>query len=63
MKSTLAFIIAFFSLLPIVMAQPPGDPGGGSDPDVPITGIEVLLGVGGVLGARKLMKRKKSRKV
>ncbi len=63
MKSTFPFIIVFFSLLPTAMAQPPGDPGGGSDPDVPITGIEVLLGVGGALGARKLMKRKKSRKV
>jgi hypothetical protein len=35
-----------------VLAQP-GDPAG--DPDVPITGIELLLAAGGLLGARKLL--------
>jgi hypothetical protein len=39
-----------------------GDPGGGEDPDeVPITGIEILIGAGGALGLKKLLnKRKKS---
>lgn len=62
MKSILVFLFIFFSLISSTMAQPPGDPGGGSDPDVPITGIEVLLGLGGAFGAKKLMKRKKSLK-
>lgn len=63
MKSLLIFLFIFFSLITLSLAQPPGDPGGGSDPDVPITGIEILLGLGGALGAKKLMKRKKSLKV
>lgn len=39
------------------MAQP-GDPGG--DPDVPISGIEVLIGAGALLGAKKIYTRRKS---
>jgi hypothetical protein len=35
----------------------PGDPT--TDPDVPITGIEVLLGIGGLYGAKKIMERRK----
>jgi len=39
----------------------PVDPASGGDPDVPITGIEILLGIGGFLGARKAyLNRKKS---
>ena len=41
----------------IAIAQP-GDPGGGEDADVPIGGIEILIGIGGVLGGRKLFKRR-----
>lgn len=39
-----------------VEAQPtnPND-----DPDVPISGIEILLGLGGLYGAKKLMNGKK----
>jgi hypothetical protein len=38
-----------------------GNPGGGGGTPVPITGIEVLLGLGGALGAKKLVgKLKKS---
>lgn len=38
----------------------PGDPG--TDPDVPISGIEILIGLGGLLGAKKIFdaKRKKN---
>lgn len=32
----------------------PGDPGG--DPDVPISGIEILLVAGGLLGVRRFFK-------
>lgn len=41
----------------IALSQP-GDPGGGTDPDVPIGGIEILLGIGGMLGGRKLLKKR-----
>ena len=50
----LLFIFAHASLL--LYAQP-GDPGG--DPDVPISGIELLIAAGGVLGAKKFFNRKK----
>lgn len=50
-------ILALFFMPAIVMAQP-GDPGG--DPDVPITGIEFLLGGGALLGVRHLIGRLKS---
>ena len=42
-------------------AQPGGggDPGGG--PPVPITGIELLLAIGGALGIKRLMGSKKSK--
>jgi hypothetical protein len=41
---------------PTIQAQP-GDPGG--DPDVPISGVEWLIGAGGIYGIRKLMKKNK----
>ena len=40
----------------VTLAQP-GDPN--IDPDVPITGIEILLAIGGILGFRKLISSKK----
>lgn len=40
----------------VTLAQP-GDPN--IDPDVPITGIEILLAIGGILGFRKLASSKK----
>lgn len=54
MKKLLLLLIigsAFF----ITNAQP-GDPG--PDPDVPITGIEILIGIGGVVGGRKLLQKR-----
>lgn len=42
------------SLLTILITNAqPGDPGG--DPDVPISGIEILLAVGGFFGIKKLL--------
>lgn len=40
----------------VAFAQP-GDPN--EDPDVPITGIEILLMAGGALGIKKLIQHKK----
>lgn len=51
---SLIMICSFMSL-----AQPGGDPGGGGNPTVPISGIEILLGVGGLYGARKFLQKKK----
>lgn len=37
----------------------PGDPS--NDPDVPITGIEILLALGGILGLRRFISSKQRR--
>jgi hypothetical protein len=50
-----ALVISMFSPFGVVTAQP-GDPG--TDPDVPITGIEVLIGAGGAFGIKKLMEKR-----
>jgi hypothetical protein len=39
----------------------PGDPGGGGNP-TPISGIEILIGGGAVIGLRKYLQRNKSGK-
>lgn len=54
------FLILLFILLPLLGISQPGDPGG--DPDVPITGIEFLVGGGALLGIRKIIATRKSRK-
>ena len=38
---------------------PPGDPI--TDPDVPISGVEILLLAGGIFGAKKYLDHKKDR--
>ena len=58
MNIRLIFIAILFFLPAFIFAQP-GDPGG--DPDVPITGIEILLMAGGALGIKRLMGNKKSK--
>ncbi len=52
-------LIAIVLLVPGVVFAQPGDPGG--DPDVPITGIEILLALGGMLGIKKLIGKKGSK--
>jgi hypothetical protein len=53
MKGWLLAILMFVSF---VSVSQPGGPGGGGDPDVPITGIEYLLGLGALFGARRILK-------
>jgi hypothetical protein len=64
LKIKLFLLCTFVFLMQgIVFAQviPPADPS--SDPDVPITGIEILIGAGALIGARKIASlRKKSGK-
>lgn len=62
----IVLLVVFILVVVIVSAQPGGGPGGGGDPGngnpVPISGLELLLGAGAFLGARKLkkMRNKKS---
>jgi hypothetical protein len=60
MKARNYYLIFCFCVVSIssVFAQP-GDPGG--DPDVPITGIEILIGAGGVLGLKKAWENRKKK--
>lgn len=44
-------LIALLLTFSFTVSAQPGPP---DDPDVPITGIEILMGVGGLLGLRKL---------
>jgi hypothetical protein len=53
MKARYFFAIIILSVASITVGNAqPVDPGG--DPDVPITGIEILIGAGGALGLKKL---------
>lgn len=45
---------------PVFCGAQPGDPG--TDPDVPITGIEYLLGGGALYGLRQLVRKEKRTK-
>lgn len=60
MKRTGFILLILVLCLPLFVLAQPGDPGG--DPDVPITGIEILLAMGGFLGLRKFMNSKKENK-
>ena len=53
-------LIIIFILMPILGICQPGNPGGG-DPDVPITGIEILLATGGAIGIKKLINSRKNK--
>ena len=50
----ICFLLCLCALSTTGLSQP-GDPG--TDPDVPISGIEWLLAAGGMLGARKIYNR------
>lgn len=55
-------LISFCLLTGLIASAQPGDPCPGGppcDPDVPITGIELLLAMGGFLGLRKLFMNSK----
>jgi hypothetical protein len=60
-KRILFFLIAL-AISTLCFSQPPGDPAGGVKPDdtVPITGIEILIIAGGLLGIKRFLKDKKS---
>ena len=60
MRFITPLLILILVLLPLLGICQPGDPGG--NPDVPITGIEFLIGGGALLGLREIVARIKSRK-
>lgn len=47
-----------FCLLVLTASAQPGPP---PDPDVPITGIEILLGIGGLFGVKRLYDSRKKK--
>jgi len=57
MKITKFLLFGFTMVFSITLnAQPPGDDNGGTKPgSVPITGIEYLIGLGGLFGIWKIM--------
>lgn len=52
-------ILSFLVVTCTTAVAQPGDPD--EDPDVPITGIEILLMAGGALGVKKLIQSRKKR--
>jgi hypothetical protein len=60
-KSLKKFLVIIFLLSPTGLAFcQPGDPMTDPDPTVPITGIELLIGAGALLGAFKALEKKKN---
>ncbi|GAA0193223.1 hypothetical protein GCM10009122_56220 [Fulvivirga kasyanovii] len=61
----LIILVGALLLLPLTMKGQPtgGGPGGGGDPDVPISGIEILLLSGGALGAGRLLSLSRKNRV
>lgn len=53
-------VVLFFWATSFAYCQP-GDPGGGGKPGVPITGIEYLIGLGGLFGVRKIVRSFRNR--
>ncbi len=58
-KKSVVFVALTFICVVVTYGQPnvegpPNNPGGDPDNPVPITGIEVLLGMGAIFGAKKL---------
>lgn len=54
-KTVVLFFVLLFWGMSVASFAQPGDPG--TNPDVPVTGIEWLLVAGGIFGARKIYNR------
>jgi len=57
-KKLILFSLFLFTFI-LAEAQPPGDPNVDPDNPVPLSGIEILLASGALLGARRFMQYKK----
>ena len=60
--SRTSMLVLIFCLASFLAMSQPGDPGGGGNPTVPISGLEFLLGGGALIGLRKIISQIKSRK-
>jgi hypothetical protein len=58
---TLVFCLAIIIGAATSTFAQPGDPGGGGDPDVPISGIEILIALGSLLGIGRFFTRSKAK--
>jgi hypothetical protein len=55
-------VLLFLFLVTPCFSQPGSNPGGGGKPGgVPITGIEILVAVGGLIGLKKIFDSRKSK--
>lgn len=52
------YLVVLFLICANVLLAQPGDPGGGGNPTVPISGIELLIGVGAAYGITRKWLRK-----
>jgi hypothetical protein len=60
-KTIIVFILLISGHFSFAQPTPPGDPG--PDPDtVPISGIEVLIGAGALLGGKRILDSRKTKK-
>lgn len=55
------FLVIVFSLVSFLTFAQPSDPGGGGNPTVPISGIEILIVAGAALGLRKFLSDKRQK--
>lgn len=58
----IAFLLICFLAVQSVSFGQPADPPETLPDDVPITGIEILIGLGGLLGAKKYFDLRKGKK-
>lgn len=56
------YLVVLFLISANVLLAQPGDPGGGGNPTVPISGIELLIGVGAAYGITRKWLRKEQPK-
>lgn len=57
-------ILAFIIFISFSGLAQPGDPAGGVKPDtsVPLSGIEILIGIGSLFGVKKIYESRKNKK-
>ena len=56
-------IIAIIIFISFSTVAQPGDPSAKPDSTVPLTGIEILVGLGGLFGAKKMFDSRKKKKL